>query len=352
MKRCVSRKLVWLCLAVVLTWTVASAAGAQVMKPLADGFPKRAITIINIDDPGTRDGIYARMFQTACKGLSPVPILVSDEPVATGGTWMKVKELRSRSGALEGYYPFVNTLFGVATDLQVEPRTREIGAKMDDLKNILNTELMAHFMIMRKDAPWGKTFDGFVKYAKEHPGELKYVSYEVGSGQDIDMEVIMAKVGGLKVKKIPQGTMQECASAVGAGEADFSMLGADVAVTNWQAGRVLVPLVVADAVPPPFDKDPNVSSAKAFGLPTFIGTFLGLAVNSEVPQSHIDWMYTMFKAASEKPEFSKRWQGMLPGDTPKHMTGAEADKTMREIFAACDQIIRDIGLHIDQQKPK
>jgi tripartite-type tricarboxylate transporter receptor subunit TctC len=222
---------------------------------------------------------------------------------------------------------------------------------MDDLKNVINTELMAHFMLMRKNAPWGKTFDGLVKYAKEHPGELKYVSYEVGSGQDIDMEVIMAK-SGIKAKKIPQGTMQECASAVGAGEADFTMVGADVAQTNYQTGRVLVPLVVADAVPPPFDKDPNVSSAKAYGMPTFIGTFLGLAVNSEVPQSHIDWMYTMFKAASEKPEFTKRWQGMLPGDVPKPMTGAEADKTMREIFAACDQIIRDIGLHIDQQKPK
>jgi len=235
--------------------------------------------------------------------------------------------------------------------LLVELRTRELGAKLTDLKNILNTEFLPHFFLQRKNAPWGKKFDGFVKYAQEHPGELKYVSYEVGSGHDIDMEMIMAKFG-IKVKKIPQGTLQECASSVGAGEADFAMVSADTALTNYQAGRVDVALVVADTVPPPYDKDPNVSSAKAFGIPSYVGGFLGLAVNSEVPQAHIDWMYNLFKAASEKPEFKKRWEGLIPGDTPRPMTGPEADKTMQEILSECEQVIRDIGLHIDQQKPK
>jgi len=64
------------------------------------------------------------MFQTACKGLSPVPILVTDEPVAQGGTWMKINELKTRQGASEGYYPVVIAAFGVVTDLQVEPATR------------------------------------------------------------------------------------------------------------------------------------------------------------------------------------------------------------------------------------
>jgi len=351
MKGCVSKKLVWLCLAMMLTWALASVAGAQMMPKLADGYPKRAITLINIDDPGTRDGIYARMMQTALKGISPVPILVSDEPVATGGTWMKVDELTRRPGALEGYYPFIVTTFGVVTDLLIEPRTREINAKLTDMKMVLTTEQLCYIFLQKKKAPWGKKFDDFIKYGKAHPGELKYVSFEVGSGHDICMEWILSKYG-IKVKKIPQGTLQEAASAVGAGEADFTMSGADVAITNYQAGRVDVGLVLADFVPPPYDKDPDIISAKQLGLPSFAGTIMGWGVNAAVPQSHIDWLYKAMYAASQTPNFKKRWEGMIPGDVVKAQTGPESDKENKMILDAMEQPIRDIGLHIDQAKKK
>jgi len=346
-----SKKLVWLSLAVVLTWCLASAVSAQVLKPLPDGFPKRAITLIVIDEPGTRDGIYARMMQSACKGLSPVPILVSDEPIAQGGTWMKLNELKKRPGANEGYYPAVFDVFGATTDFLVEPLTKDINASVDDAKMILVTELYCYFFIQKKDAPWGKTFDGFVKYAKEHPGQLKYVSMEVGSGHDLAVGWILKKYG-LTVKKIPQGSHQECASSVGAGEADFSMIAGDVAYTNWQAGRIDVSLILADTLPAPFDKDPNVVSGKQIGLPSIVGTQLGLGVNSETPDSHVDWMYQLFYTASQKPEFQKRWQGMMPGDTPLPMKGPEVEKMMRQILVEFDQPVRDIGLHIDQQVRK
>ena len=63
--------------------------------------------LVVVDDPGSRDGIYARTLQEALKGISPVPILVSDEPVAVGGTFDKLKDLQTREGGIEGYYPVV-----------------------------------------------------------------------------------------------------------------------------------------------------------------------------------------------------------------------------------------------------
>jgi tripartite-type tricarboxylate transporter receptor subunit TctC len=259
---------------------------------------------------------------------------------------MKLNELKKRPGATEGYYPAVFDVFGATTDFLIEPLTRDIKATVDDAKMILTTELFAYFFIQKKNAPWGKTFPGFLKYAKEHPGELKYVSMEIGSGHDIAMSWIM-NTHGIKVKKVPQGSHQECASSVGAGEADFSMIAGDVAFTNWQAGRIDVSLIMADTVPPPFDKDANVSSGKQVGLPPLVGTQLALGVNSETPDSHVEWMYKLFYAASQKPEFQKRWQGMLPGDTPLPMTGKETEKMMREILVQFDKPIRDVGLHID-----
>jgi tripartite-type tricarboxylate transporter receptor subunit TctC len=346
-----SKKLVWLTLAVGLTCFLASSVNAQGLKPLPDGFPKRAITIINIDDAGTRDGIYARMFQAACKGISPVPILVSDEPIAQGGTWMKLNELKKRPGATEGYYPAIFDVFGATTDFLVEPLTKDIKASVDDAKMVLVTELLAYFMIQRKDAPWGKSFEGLMKYAKEHPGRLKYAATDVGGGHDLAVGWILNRYG-VTVNKIPQGSHQECASAVGAGAVDFSMIDGDIAFPNWQTGHIDVIMILADTVPSPFDKDPNVVSGKQLGLPSIVGTQLGLGVNSETPDSHVDWLYQLFYTASQKPEFQKRWHGLLPSDTPLPMKGPEVMKMMKQILVEFEQPVRDVGMHIDQQVRK
>ena len=108
-------KLALLCIATVFTLTMVSTVSALppvkgdtmapkpagfkvewkngVLQPLPDGFPNRAITLVNVDDPGTRDGIYARLYQQVLKKMSPVDILVTDEPVPSFGNFYRMKEL-------------------------------------------------------------------------------------------------------------------------------------------------------------------------------------------------------------------------------------------------------------------
>jgi tripartite-type tricarboxylate transporter receptor subunit TctC len=85
-----------------------------------------------------------------------------------------------------------------------------MGMKLDNLKMVIVTDTFPWVMIQRKNAPWGLTFAGMVKYAKENPGKLKYISNEVGSGHDIATEWIMQTLG-FKVTKIPAGSIQEAA---------------------------------------------------------------------------------------------------------------------------------------------
>ena len=110
MKTCVSKKLVLLLLSLALGLAGASAASAQpgefvngVLQPLADGFPSQPITLVNIDDAGSSGGVYARQIQAALKGISPVDILVSDEPSSSWGLWVKLKEMPTRRGGSDGY---------------------------------------------------------------------------------------------------------------------------------------------------------------------------------------------------------------------------------------------------------
>ena len=359
MKKRVSWGLVFLCLAVMFTLALVSGAIAQpgelvkgVLQPLADGFPKRNLNIIVVDDPGSRDDLYAKSLQAALKGISPVNITVSCEPAAGGGTWITIHDVLKRDGGPEGYYPIVINPYGVVTDLHSEPYTRDINAKFEDLNMIIYTEVMPYIIIQRKNAPWGPTFAGMVKYGKENPGKLKYISKEVGSGYDIAWEWIALTLG-LKTQKMPQGTMQEVASTVGAGVGDFAINDTITAVTNAQAGRLDATMIFGSTVPDIFKKlNPNIISAKEFGLSTELaGADLGLGVPSQVPQAHVDWMYKLFRIAATSPLHQKR-ATLIPGLVFNIQDGAYINAQNKRLLASSEPVIRAIGLHIDDIQKK
>ena len=364
MKDCASKKLVLLFLAVVFTLTLASGANAQpgefvngVLQPLADGFPKQAITIIVVDDPGTVDGIYARSLQASCKGMSPVNILVSDEPVQAGGTFDKIKDLRTREGNNDGYYPIVGSVFGPVTDLLTDPISDRLKMGPDDLSYVICTDLLSRCFIQRKNAPWGPTFEGMVKYSKANPGKLKYISSGVGTGGDIATHAVMRETG-ITAKKIPMNTYDQIASTVGAGEGDFGMIWTEVALTHWQAGKIDVTLFLGvDKVPPPWDKDPNVvagvggTSDAAGAFFRSLGVHLGLLVPKEVPRSHIDWMFKLFKAAASTDQHRMR-EKTVPGNRIIIIGPDEANATKMDLYNKFDPITRSLGMHWEQQKKK
>jgi tripartite-type tricarboxylate transporter receptor subunit TctC len=344
-------KWVLLGLFVAFSFVVASTAGAQALKPLADGFPKRAITIVVVDDPGTRDDLYAKSMQQALNGISPVPIMVVTEPLASGGTFHKMQELQRREGGKDGYYPSVVSSWGPPSDLLVEPLGKELGVDLNDVSMVIRTESQEKAILQKKNAPWGPTFAGMVKYGKANPGKLRYISREVGSGFDIIMEWILKEVG-VKVEKIPSGAHEAIAATVGAGEGDFCLSPAQVALTNWQAKKVDVTLITGPVVPPPWDKDPNCVSSIKTGLPNVgMGTILGIGVPKGVPKEHVDWLFNLFKAAAATDVYKNRAK-MIPALNIQIMTPAEANAEMKAIYDVCDPVVRALGMHWEQTQKK
>jgi tripartite-type tricarboxylate transporter receptor subunit TctC len=350
MKDHVSKKLVWLGLALTFTLALASAAGAQGMKPLPDGFPKAAITLVNVDDPGTQDGIYARTLQQSLRGISPVPILVSDEPSASFGTFSVLKDVLTREGGAQGYYAIIVDVFGAATDLFLEPITEELGQKIDDMNMVIVTEGIPFALSQRKNAPWGHTFADLVKYGKANPGKLKYISNEVGSGNDIVGEWMIQSLG-LKVNKIPQAGDQEALAAVGAGEGDFTVTDASDARADWEAGKLDIILVTGSKVTAPWDKDPYIVCSDATALPKggLKYKYVGFAVPKQVPQAHVEWLYKLLKAGASTDVYRQREKTLAP-IVIDIIDPEQANELKMKLSAIGDQIIRSIGLHIDQKK--
>ncbi len=318
-----------------------------VLQPLADGFPSRAITFINVDDAGSRDGVYARSLQEALRTISPVEILVSDEPAPSFGSFYTIQDVMTRDGGMDGYYPIIITIPGTSMDLLTEPITKETGLGLDDLNIVVSTERIPYVLIQKKGAPWGKTFADLLKYAKEHPGELKYISHQVGSGNDIAMEWIMAELG-MKVKKIPAPDNNAQAAAVGAGEGDFGLTQAPVALSHFQAGRVDVVLVTGDNVPAPWNTDPNVVSAKQAGLPDApFGIIEAFVVPKDTPKEHIDWLHKLIKAGAESEHHMKREQ-TVPGTKITVLGPEESNKLKMQIYEYVEPVIKELGLAVEQ----
>jgi len=190
-----------------------------------------------------------------------------------------------------------------------------------------------------------------VKYAKANPGKVRYISKEIGSGWDIACSMIQSMAGILdKVKKIPQGSTQEVATAVASGLGDFCLTYASVALPHLQAGKTDLILFAGYSVPPPYDKDPNIVTMEGAGLPKMqLGPSIGIGVNKPVPKAHVDWLYKLFKAAASTDLHKKREQ-TNPGLVINIMGPEEAEKAINEIYARAEPVVRELGLHVDQKK--
>jgi tripartite-type tricarboxylate transporter receptor subunit TctC len=350
-------KVMFVFLAMAFILALASGAGAQpgefvkgVLQPLADGFPKRPITIVNSDDAGSRDGIFCRQIQSAIRAFSPVDVLLSDEPAPSNATFNCLKDIGTRNGGNEGYYVMQYSSFGSTTEFLTEPIEKELGVKLSDLSMVIDILSTNDVFFTRKNAPWGKTFAGFVKYAKEHPGELKYISVDVGSGNDIRSSFLIQKLG-IKVKKIPQGGHQEVASTIGAGQGDFTLGAPDIANTNWEAGRIEILMVQGDVVPPPWDKDPNIVSSKAAGIDLLRGGIRGFGLPSKVSRDHVEWLFKLFKAAATSDTFKNQIK-LVPGINWLMLNPAESDELNKKILVDAEPVVRELGLLWDQPKKK
>ena len=359
MRREGSAHWVFLVLLVAFALAIPALAVAQpgefvkgILKPLADGFPKRAITFVVADEPGSRDGIYTRSLQQSLKGISPVPIVVSDEP-ATGafGTFFKLKDLEKRQGALEGYYPVPVTIWGAVGDLHTEPIKEELGMDESDMNMVIVTEQIPYVFAQKKKVPWGNTFADFVKWTKANPGKAKYISNQIGSGNDTAGEWVMQTLG-VKVNKVPQKSSQAAAAVVGAGEGDFTFVSLDYAMPHVQAGRMDIRMIIGSSLPSPWDKDPNIVSSVQAGLPAVpMGIILGFAVNKAVPPSHVEWLFKLIKAGVST-DMHKQREKASPGLRINIMTPTEANALKVKLYEYAGQTLRAIGLHKDQQKKK
>jgi tripartite-type tricarboxylate transporter receptor subunit TctC len=317
-----------------------------VLQPLPDGFPDRPLTILNTDDAGSPDGIYARTLQEVLNDISPQRVNVLDRPSTAFGTWEALQFGSQEPGGDVGHVMVVHTVPGTALDLLTVDLNKELGMDLDDLNIVLTTEEVPYVVISRTGAPWGSSFDEMIAYAKANPGKLRYLSREVGSAADITMTWLFDKTG-VKVEKIIGGSMQEIGIAVAAGEVDVALVFAEVALTHFQNQKVEVLLMTGDTAIAPWTDKPTLSQAIE-GADVLWGRVIGLAVPASVSDEHRAWLFELVSKGTEDARYKERGN-TVPGRVLKIRDHDNAVALAQSIRDFGDPIVRSLGLHYETQ---
>lgn len=273
---------------------------------LADGFPNRPIILLVVDEPGSTDSVFASQIAEAASKISPHPVVVEHRIDFTNfGTWEALAWVKDQGDlANQGYLNYIYTLPDATIDLLAIDIKSQVGVDLEDLNGIFGAERVPIIMIQRADAPWGNTLDDLVKYAKEHPGEIRHISGGPGSGHDATMQSWVRRLG-IQVKDIQSGTPAERALAVASGGGDINTSPVDVFSPHLEAGKVVPLMASGKDLPPPWDKLPSAQGTLGWTDDPF-GQVRVIAASTEVPAEHEEWLYALFKAATQDPDYQKK----------------------------------------------
>lgn len=309
------------------------------LQPLPDGFPNKPITILNGDEAGSSDGIYARTMQKALAGISPVNVEVLDKPAGSGGNWASLKYMQSRPDAKDGYMLQVMAYTGASLDFIADTVAKEYGYETDDMNPVIATERVPFVVVTRGNAPWN-TYQDLVDAAKANPGKLKYIAVSTGSQLDIGMMSLM-DTGGWTAQKIPLKDNVQVATTIAAGQGDFSMELPDVIAGQYQAGKIKVPLVVGENKPALFKE---AQTTKELGLDEPWGSLRGLMATPETTDLHRQWLFELFKAAQASPAYQQRLQ-TVPGATGVVYDHDEVMKNVHDAQTIATPILKKLNLY-------
>jgi tripartite-type tricarboxylate transporter receptor subunit TctC len=215
-------------------------------------------------------------------------------------------------------------------DLLATDVVAALGASIENLRIVLSTEYVPYTMTSRKGAPWGNDIGAMIKYAQDHPGELKYISRGPGSGLDLafsNYRQIAAKAAGypegqdgIPVTEVIGGSHQEINAVLGAGEGDIAMTLSDVGKQFYDDGAVEVLTFSGNApAPAPF----TVKTMAQFFGPELLpsdpwGQNRTLFLSTDVPECHQAWLVQMVELAVATDGF-KTQRNTVPGLTLQHL---------------------------------
>jgi tripartite-type tricarboxylate transporter receptor subunit TctC len=187
-----------------------------------------------------------------------------------------------------------------------------------------------------------KTFQEFVAYVKERPGNVDYASSGNGSGQHLFMALLASSIG-LKMNHVPYRGSGQATTDLLAGQVPVSMPGTAGMVGHIKAGKLRALAVTGSTRSPQLPDVPTMMESGVPGYEAYV--WMGLLAPKGTPQPIIDKLHAALMqviAGDEVKSYMANAGIEIVGSTP-----AEFDRFFRAERELWAKVIRETGAKID-----
>ena len=245
-------------------------------------FPgNKQISLIVPYSAGGASDTTARIYAAELEKALGATIVVSNVTGASGAIGLEQVRNANPDGYTMAYMPVESTMLRSLgfTDLST-----------DDFKFVGRAMTIPAAVTVRADAPWN-TFQEFVDYAKEHPGEIQVGNSGTGSIWHIAAASIEDKCG-IEFTHVPFDGAAPAVAALLGGNIQAVTVSPSEVKNNVDSGDFKVLCVLGEGRS---SVVPDVQTATEMGIDITIQGWGGFAVPKDTPQEIVD----ILEAASE-----------------------------------------------------
>ena len=335
------KKILALALAAAMSLTLVACGGSKT--PAASGsassggsssaetvdFPgnKQVSLIVPYSAGGASDTV-ARIYASELEQSLGTSIVVSNVTGASGAIGLEQVRNSNPDGYTIAYMPVESTMLKALgfTDLST-----------DDFRFIGRAMTIPAAVTVRADAPWD-TFEDFVNYAKEHPGEIQVGNSGTGSIWHIAAASI-EKECGVQFTHVPFDGAAPAVAALLGGNIQAVTVSPSEVKNNVDSGDFKVLCVLGESRS---SVVPDVPAAQELGIDITIQGWGGFAVPKDTPQAVIDILEKASETAINSDSVKKTLADR--GYEHAYLSGSDMDQKASEELAYYSELIPELGI--------
>ncbi|MCC5465888.1 tripartite tricarboxylate transporter substrate binding protein [Pelosinus baikalensis] len=262
-------------------------------------YPDKPITLIVPFSVGSSLDLVARALEkTAIKQLGQ-PLIIINKPGGAGTVaWNEVA-----GAAPDGY-----TIGMTSTEMVLHPlydsTKYNYPTALEPLAQVSDISMV---MVVQSDQPW-RSVDDLIKYASQHPGQLKFANSSLGSLSHITGETF-AKAANIDLMQVPfQGGAESMANLLG-GHVQIAFLSPALVKENIKNGKVRALAVAGNQrlTDPLFA---NIPTFKEQGVDVAFSDWHILAAPKEIPLEVKNKLTDGFNRIINDPEFKSNMNNL------------------------------------------
>jgi tripartite-type tricarboxylate transporter receptor subunit TctC len=319
-----SRTIAGLCCGLALL----AAAGAA----LAADYPTRPIRLVVGFGAGGPTDIPARFIAEKLGDALGQRVVVENKSAATGMIATRDVLAQPRDGytlLLCTHFEPINTAV-----------YRNVGFKLADITPISLIAKYYYGLALANAVP-ATDFESFVRYAKDHPGEVNYATVGVASAGEI-FALQLEKLAGISMNRIAFRGGPQAAQELVAGRVHF-YVSPTLAIASLYEGKELK--ILAVSAPERLNNLAEIPTLTEKGIAFVRFGWLGICAGAGTPQPILDLLHRHVTAIVAMPEYRNLIE--KAGSIAVSSTPAELAGVIRQTYDDVAIPVREFGLQQD-----